>query len=251
MKRLIVNADDYGRTPGINAGTLEAHRNGIVTSATAMVLEPAAEEGLREALATAPALSIGLHFALTGGGPPAASLMDLLELAPGGHFPRSADDLPHRIPDREVRLELEAQIARFERIAGRLPTHLDSHHHAALHASVQRVFARVARERGLPVRASNDRARDQIRMSGTATPDHFIDDFYGEGATLQRLRVIVENLADGTTELMCHPGYADDALIAGSSYARERDGEVRVLCDPSLRELVRTHDITLIGFNQL
>jgi predicted glycoside hydrolase/deacetylase ChbG (UPF0249 family) len=251
MKRLIVNADDFGRTAGINAGTLHAHERGIVTSATVMVLEPAAEEGIREVIARAPALSLGLHFALTGGGPPAAPVMDLLELAPGGHFPRTAEDLPHRLPDREVRQELEAQIARFERIAGRPPTHLDSHHHAALHASVQRVFSRVARERGLPVRAASDRAREQIRMAGAATPDHFVEDFYGEGATLARLRVIIENLPEGTSELMCHPGYADEELIAGSSYARERDDEVRVLTDPSLRPLLAQHGVSLIGFREL
>lgn len=251
MKRLIVNADDYGRTHGINAGTLEAHRNGIVTSVTAMVLEPAAEEGIREALATAPGLSVGLHFTLTGGGPPAGPVMELLELAPGGHFPRSADDMPHRIPDGEVRLELEAQIARFERIAGRPPSHLDSHHHAALHASVQRVFARAARARGIPVRASTATAREQIRMAGTATPDHFLDDFFGEGATLPRLRVMLQNLPEGTSELMCHPGHADEALLAGSSYARERDGEVRALCDPSLPVLLQREGIELIGYHRL
>jgi predicted glycoside hydrolase/deacetylase ChbG (UPF0249 family) len=251
MKRLIVNADDFGRTPGINAGTLHAHERGIVTSVTVMVLEPAAEEGIREAVARAPGLSIGLHFALTGGGPPAAPVMDLLELAPGGHFPRTAEDLPHRLPDREVRQELEAQLARFERFAGRPPTHLDSHHHAALHASVQRVFSRVARERGLPVRAANDRAREQIRMAGAATPDHFLEDFYGEGATLARLKVMIANLPEGTSELMCHPGYADEDLIAGSSYARERDEEVRILTDPSLRPLLAQHGVSLIGFREL
>lgn len=251
MKRLIVNADDFGRRAGINAGALHAHERGIVTSVTVMVLEPAAEEGIREALSRAPGLSLGLHFALTGGGPPAAPVMDLLELAPGGHFPRTADDLPHRLPEREVRQELEAQIARFEKIAGRLPSHLDSHHHAALHASVQRVFARVAKERGLPVRAANERAREQIRMAGAATPDHFLEEFYGEGATLQRLKVMLENLPEGTSELMCHPGYADEELIAGSTYAHQRDDEVRILSDPSLRPLLAQLGVSLIGFHEL
>ena len=251
MKRLIVNADDFGRTHGINAGTLEAHRNGIVTSVTAMVIEAAAEEGIREALASAPDLSIGLHFALTGGGPPAGPMIELLELAPGGHFPRSADELPHRLPTSEVRRELEAQIGRFEKIAGRPPSHLDSHHHVALHSSVQRVFARVAVERGIPVRAANDRARDELRMAGARTPDFFLDDFFGEGATLERLRVIIDNLPEGASELMCHPGHPDDALVSGSSYAHEREQELRVLCDPSLPDLLRERGVSLIGFHQL
>jgi predicted glycoside hydrolase/deacetylase ChbG (UPF0249 family) len=251
MKRLIVNADDFGRTPGTNSGTLEAHRNGIVTSVTAMVMEPAAEEGIREALATAPQLSIGLHFALTGGGLPAGPMMELLELAPGGHFPRSAEDLPHRLPTAEIRRELEAQIARFEKFAGRPPSHLDSHHHVALHSSVQRVFARVAAERGIPVRAAHDRAREDLRIAGARTPDFFLDEFYGDGVSLERLRVMIENLPEGTSELMCHPGYADEELIAGSSYAREREEELRILCDPSLPALLRERGVSLIGFHQL
>ena len=72
-KRLIVNADDFGRTPGVNEGTLEAHLNGIVTSATVMVLEKAARDGIRQAIERAPKLGLGLHFMLTGGGVPASA----------------------------------------------------------------------------------------------------------------------------------------------------------------------------------
>ncbi len=251
MKRLIVNADDFGRTPGVNEGTLEAHRNGIVTSATVMVLEPAAEEGIRAALAQNPSLSLGLHFVITGGGPPASRVLDLLELAPGGHFPRLPEELPHHLPAGEIRRELKAQIALFEKIAGRLPSHLDSHHHSALHSSVQRVFAQVAEELGLPVRASDERAREELRLAGAITPDFFLDSFYAEGATAENLRALIENLQEGTSELMCHPGYADEALLSGSSYAEERERELPILCDPAIRSLIKERGVSLIGFDQL
>src|SRR3954467_14398065 len=81
VKRLIVNADDFGRSPGVNAGVLEAHAKGIVTSATVMVLEPSAARGIREAAEKAPQLSLGLHFTLTGGGSPAAAARDVPTLA--------------------------------------------------------------------------------------------------------------------------------------------------------------------------
>src|SRR5512141_21797 len=118
MKRLIVNADDFGRTAGINEGTLEAYVMGIVTSATVMILEDAAEEGLRLAAAVAPNLALGLHFAVTGGGRSASGPGALPRLAPGGRFFRSLEELPERIPPEEVLRELEAQIALFEKRAG-------------------------------------------------------------------------------------------------------------------------------------
>ena len=88
MKRLIVNADDYGRTTGVNEGTVEAYVMGIVTSATVMVLEPAAQEGLRLALAVAPDMALGLHFAVTGGGACASPPSGVGWLAPGGRWRR-------------------------------------------------------------------------------------------------------------------------------------------------------------------
>ncbi|MGH9399060.1 MAG: ChbG/HpnK family deacetylase, partial [Thermoanaerobaculia bacterium] len=93
-RRLIVNADDFGRTPGVNEGTIEAHTNGIVTSATVMVLEKASREGIRQAIERAPRLQLGLHFVLTGGGPPASAAVSVPTLAPGGRLARNAEMLP-------------------------------------------------------------------------------------------------------------------------------------------------------------
>ncbi len=251
MKRLIVNADDFGRSPGVNDGTLEAHRVGIVTSATVMILERAAAQGVRQALERAPRLSLGLHFTITGGGTPASAPSVVPTLAPAGKFVRRAEDLPDPLPAEEIRRELSAQIVIFEVIAGKPPSHLDSHHHSALHLSVAPVFAQVAKERGLRVRGSNPWARTQLRELGLSTPDYFFDSFYGEGATLENLRSLLEGLPEGTSELMCHPGYADQALSAGSSYAKEREREVEILCDPSVRALLKKNGVELIGFHEL
>jgi chitin disaccharide deacetylase len=251
VKRLIVNADDFGRSPGVNAGTLHAHSGGIVTSATVMVLEKASARGIREAAERAPRLSLGLHFVLTGGGPPAAAARDLPTLAPGGRFRRTREELPHRIPEAEVRAELEAQIGMFQVLARRPPTHLDSHHHVALHAGVAPAVAAVARERSLPVRAPTDDARRMLRAAGVRTPDHFIDRFYAEKVSFETLEEILEGLPEGTSELMCHPGFVDEQLEAGSTYVAEREGEVEVLRDPAIRQLVRAKAIRLVGFDAL
>jgi predicted glycoside hydrolase/deacetylase ChbG (UPF0249 family) len=251
MKRLIVNADDYGRTAGINEGTLEAYVMGIVTSATVMVLEAAAEEGIHLAHAVAPDLALGLHFAVTGGGRSASPPGSLPRLAPAGQFVRSVEELPERIPEQEVRKELEAQIALFEKQAGKPPTHLDSHHHSAVHISVAPVFASVAKERGLPVRASNARVLAQLREKGLRVPDFFLESFFGSGATSENLRFILAHLREGVSELMCHPGYPDDALVRDSSYARERKQEIAAICDPRVRETLVAEGIQLITFLNL
>ena len=251
MIRLIVNADDYGRTTGINEGTIEAHLRGIVTSTTVMILGSAAEEGIRLALRRAPRLSLGLHCVFTGGGTPASDPEQLKTLAPGGRFARNAEALPEAIDPDEVRRELLAQIARFESIAGRPPSHLDSHHHSALHPSIQPVFAAVAAERRLPVRASSPAAAAVLRGAGLRVPDRFVDGLYAEGATVENLLRVISDLPEGTAELMCHPGFPDAELLAGSTYARERAGEVEALCDPSVRDLLAERRVELANFRAL
>jgi predicted glycoside hydrolase/deacetylase ChbG (UPF0249 family) len=251
VKRLIVNADDFGRSPGVNTGVLDAHTRGIVTSATVLVLENSAARGIREAAERGRGLSLGLHFALTGGGPPAAPARDVLHVAPGGRFPRHREELPDRLPEAEVAAELEAQIGIFECLARKPPSHLDSHHHVALHPSVGPAFAAVAKKRSLPARAASEEARRSLRAAGVKTPDRFVDTFYGPGVARDVLERILEELPEGTTEVMCHPGRADDALRAASSYVDEREWEVDILCDPAIRALLRSRKIELIGFDRL
>ncbi|PYQ36754.1 MAG: hypothetical protein DMF55_03725 [Acidobacteria bacterium] len=252
MKRLIVNADDFGRTPGVNAGVLEAHLSGIVTSATVMVLEPAAEAGVSEASRRARALSLGLHFVLTGGGSPASPPERVASLLVAGRFPRNAQSLPSDLDPDDVSRELDAQIALFTKMAGRPPSHLDSHHHSALHASVQPVFAEAARRRGLPVRASSAAARDALRAWDVTTPDRFFDGFYGAGATAENLQAILAELSEEeTSELMCHPGRADEDLVSSSTYACERERELAILCDPRLRARLAEENIRLATFGDL
>ena len=251
VKRLIVNADDFGRTAGVNAGALQAHKCGIVTSATVMVLEKAAARGIREAAERAPRLSLGLHFALTGGGRPASPARDLPVLAPGGRFRRRREDLPSEIPAAEVRRELEAQIGVFQVLARKPPSHLDSHHHVALHPSVAPVFAAVARERSLPTRAPTDECRRVLRAAGVRTPDVFVDRFYAKGVSVATLEEILDQLAEGTSELMCHPGFADRELEESSTYSQEREREIEALCDPGLRGRLRERGIALVDFAAL
>lgn len=249
VKKLIVNADDFGRSPGVNAGTLESCVRGIVTSATVMVLEPSAARGIREAAEKASRMSLGLHFAVTGGGRPGAAARDVPTLAPEGRFRRTREELPARIPAEELRAELDAQIGIFQVLARKRPSHLDSHHHAALHPSIAPVFAEVARRLSLPARAPDDEARRALRAAGVKTPDRFFGEFHGDGVSLETLERILRALPEGTSELMCHPGRVDDALKDGSTYVVEREREIEVLCDPQMRKLAGSLGVQLVGFD--
>jgi chitin disaccharide deacetylase len=196
-------------------------------------------------------MSLGLHFVLTGGGLPAAAARELPTLAPGGRFPRTVGELPARIPAEEIRRELDAQIEIFQVLSLKPPTHLDSHHHVALHPSVAPIFAAVARERSLPARASSDEARRGLREAGVRTPDWFVDGFFGESVRFETLEQILDRLPGGTAELMCHPGRVDADLKASSTYVEEREREIEVLTDPRIRELVQSRKIDLVGFDVL
>jgi len=249
VKLLIVNADDFGRSAGVNAGTLRAHADGIVTCATAMVLEPAAAPGIRDAGEAEPMLPLGLHLVLTGGGRPACRPRDLPTLAPDGRFFRTLAELPVEIPAHEVRAELEAQLGIFQALAGGPPSHLDSHHHAALHPAVAGVFAAVARERSLPARASSPEAGKMLRAAGVRTPDHFVDRFYAANARVEALEEMLRVLPEGVSELMCHPGFADEDLQRSSTYAAPRERELEILCNRRIRELVQELGIRLVAYD--
>ena len=101
------------------------------------------------------------------------------------------------------------------------------------------------------MRASNAAARERLRREGLRTPEAFLDGFYAGGATAENLLAILANLPDGISELMCHPGFPDDALLRGSTYARERAREVEALCDPEVRALLPRLGVALVGFSRL
>ena len=206
--RLIVNADDLGYAVGINRGIAEAHERGIVTSASLMVDRPGAEDGAALARRT-PTMSVGLHAVLARRG----------ELIVG--------------PD-DCEAELERQLACFEELVGRSPTHVDSHHHVHRDERIRGAFAAFADAHGLPMRERTVR---------------HCAEYYGEDAIgVDNLLAILGRLEPGDTELGCHPGYA--AGVA-SRYTGEREVELRTLTDPRVRARIDELEIELIGWAEL
>lgn len=208
MKRLIVNADDLGFAEGVNRGIADAHERGIVTSASLMVDRPGAEGGADLARRT-PSLSVGLHAVLARRG----------ELTVG--------------PD-DCKGELERQLARFEELVGRPPTHVDSHHHVHRDERIRAAFAAFADVHDLPMR---ERAV------------HHCAEYYGEAAIgVDNLLAILDRLENGDTELGCHPGYATGL---DSRYTAEREEELRTLTHPRVRARVDDLGIELIGWSEV
>ncbi len=248
-KLLIVNADDLGRTPGINAGIFEAHDRGLVTSATLMVNFPAVEAAARGA-AERPALGIGLHVELTGGVPslPPETVPSLVDA--DGRLPRWPAGLDGVDPG-EVLAEVRSQLARFRRLTGRSPTHLDSHHHSHRRPAVLEALVTVAREIGVPVRNASPEVGERLRRAGVATPDAFVETFFGDGATLEALLAILGGLGPGVTEVMCHPARIDEELRSGSTYVDERERELAVLTHPEARRTMRELGIRRVHFGAL
>ena len=227
MRRLVVNADDFGISRGVNRGIVEAHERGIVTSASVMVRRPAAAEAARYARESA-RLGIGLHL----------ELGDWAYGESGWYATREIVDLKDA---SAVRTEVEAQLAAFCELVGRGPTHVDSHQHVHRSEPVAAAAQAVAQRLDVPLRHETPGIRYCGEFYGqTATGDPLPD-----LVTVDALVALVEALPAGVTELACHPGYGDDL---DSPYRTEREVELRALCDPRVRHAIAAHGVVLCSF---
>ncbi|HJS73047.1 MAG TPA: carbohydrate deacetylase [Vicinamibacteria bacterium] len=250
MKRLVVTADDFGLSSGVVEGIVEAHELGIVTSTSLMVNAPAADAAFEEARRL-PSLATGLHFVLTFGRPvgPREPLRGLLSR--DGVFRRNGSGAQESARPDEVREELHAQLAAFEKGVGRPPTHIDGHHHVHLHDGILRVAIEEAAGLGIPLRSRGFEVRERLRLKSIRTCDRFIDDFYGADVSEARLLSILETLPDGTSELMCHPAREDGELASLSSYAEPRTRELETLTSPSITQALVRLGIELVPMSRI
>jgi predicted glycoside hydrolase/deacetylase ChbG (UPF0249 family) len=266
MKRLIINSDDYGRTSEISRGIREAHARGVVTSTTCMMNIPTTAEDIAVALKETPTLGMGVHLVLTMGDPISAPETVPSIADENGHFFKYTPLIEHlpALNVDEVKREWRAQIEAFIRAAGRKPTHLDSHHHSSYFSpELFQAMLELAKEYDCAIRfpftgnvskeleETNKRVPDLIKEFAPRRPDRFVVDFYDEHATREELLNLINNLSEGTNEIMCHPGYTDDAFAKESVYNNQRDRELEILTDPSIKESIRANGIQLITFAEL
>lgn len=266
MKRLIINSDDYGRSPDISRGIREAYLRGVVTSTTCMMNIPTTANDIVIALRETPELGMGVHLVLTMGKPvlPHTSVQSLTDEE--GNFFKYTPFLEHvtEINIEEVKAEWHAQVEEFVKAAGGKPTHLDSHHHSSFFSpDLFRAMLELAREYDCAIRFpfGNEIWRELEETSKQVPelmshfqprrPDRFIGNFYDEDATHEKLQGILNTLSDGTSELMCHPGHVDGMFANESVYNYQRERELQILTDPSIKDAIQANGIELITFAEL
>lgn len=285
---VIINADDFGLTPGVNRGIVSAFREGVLTSTTMMVNMRFFDEAAGLAREN-PDLPVGIHLTLLWGRPVSdpAAVTSLVDRA--GRFPCSLGTLGRRylmgrLEPEQVKVEFRAQIHKF-RQAGLRPTHLDTHKHVHCLPGVLRAMLAVAREfdirrirfpveRELTIRPGSvspalarsplsatakqrlirslcARNRAELDVAGIRTTDHFVGIRYQNCLNSVVFRLILGNLGEGVTEIMCHPGYYDEHLGEYSSVPPHREAELEGLLDPQLREWVEQRSIRLMHYGEL
>lgn len=228
---LIVNADDFGLSDRVNDGVAQAHETGIVTSATLMVLAPAAASAASYARGR-PQLSVGLHIDL-------------------GEWVYGADGWTARyervdLQDRDAVVEeVNRQVATFQNLVGAPPTHLDSHQHVHRSEPVAAVVQELGGRLGVPVRDQSPTVTyrgDFYGQTGKGEP-------YPDAITVEALLAVLDSLHVGYTELGAHPGHVEPDL--DTVYRDERQLEVDILCDPRVREEIDSRAIDLVSFHDV
>ena len=289
MKSLIVNADDLGWTEGVNRGIADAHRHGIVTSTSLLANGAAFEDGVKTARQL-PGLGTGVHLNLSDGKPtaPADEVRSLLN--ENSEFAGGPESLLLRLTTkglelREVEKEWDAQIAKV-RAAGIAPTHLDGHKHVQMLPTLFAIALRLAKKHGIEaVRVSHEAsplrtaltvgsepgsvvlkqevqarglkllardAREMAERSGIATSDYFCGIAQTGVLTKAGVLKLLGSLPEGTTELMCHPGYADEELQKSATRLQQsRQTELEILTDQEVRKTVAELGIRLINYEDI
>ncbi|HEY1424181.1 MAG TPA: ChbG/HpnK family deacetylase [Candidatus Acidoferrum sp.] len=289
MKNLIVNADDLGWTPGVNRGIADAHSNGIVTSTSLLANGAAFEDGVRTAREL-PRLGVGVHLNLSDGKPVAPAERAKSLLNESGEFSGSPEALLLRLTAKsanrkEVEIEWDAQIEKVKR-AGVRPTHLDGHKHVQMLPGLFEIALRLAKKHGIAaVRVSHETsslraaltdggesssviikqgvqarglkflardARAMAERSGISAADFFCGIAQTGVLTKQGVLKLLASLPEGTTELMCHPGYADSELRTTATRLQDsRQTELQILTDKDIRKSIATLGIRLINYEEI
>jgi hopanoid biosynthesis associated protein HpnK len=290
VRRLIINADDFGLTAGVNRAIVEAHEHGVVTSATLMANGQAFEDAVGLARSR-PRLGVGCHIVLVDGAP----LLNQTEVRSLLDRGGNRSDSPHfregiasfgarawlgRLAENEIEAEAAAQIRKLQ-AAGIPVTHVDSHKHTHLFPRVLRPLLRAAASCGVTairnpferiqgsqlaaspslwrrwtevgiLRSLAKQFREAVQEAGIATPDGTLA-IVATGSLDERLlRLMVERLPEGTWELVCHPGYNDGDLQGVRTRLREsREQELRILTSGSTRDLLAAHGIEIVSFHEL
>lgn len=275
-RRLIINADDFGLSEGVNRGIVECFRKGVLTSTTILVNMPGFDDAVRQMVRN-PSLPVGLHLSIVRGAPLSPPEMVKTLVGPDGGFKglgRLFVDISLRLVSRdELLTELRAQVRKALR-AGFRVTHFDSHRHIHLHPFVMDAVVALGDEFGirrvrttrvltLPGTGPSMKERLISRYSAAcragvlaagpmATNDYYADPLsrLSRSSGMAPLEAFVKALPEGVVELGCHPGYNHGISVEGeSSHDRERD--MRFLMDGAFKEILHRHGVALASYRDI
>jgi Uncharacterized protein conserved in bacteria len=235
MERLlIVNADDFGLSKGQNYGIIDACKNGLVTSTTALVNGAAIEHAAQLSRCT-PELAVGMHFVLTLGEP----LSAMPELTRDGKLGKWIWQMAENdtLPLEEIAYELACQYDRFVTIFDAPPTHIDSHHHVHMIPQIYPLVAEFAKEKGVALRIDRTIPLPEDVPTDVRSSVGFSSEFYGEAISEALFLQVLDKSAqreESSLEVMCHPAFVDQTIM-GSAYCYPRLTELDVLTSSSLK----------------
>lgn len=245
MCRIIINADDFGLSRGVNAGILSLFKLGIVTSTSMMVNLPGYADGVQIAR-NHPELSIGVHLNLTYGKPLLApELVGTLVQADGSFRPEPAQLLAEG-DLAEMEKELRAQMI-YGLSTGIIPTHLDTHHNIHGNRGVQEILIMLAKEYGVPTIRRLE-YHPEVVCRGLRTTDYCIQIHFWEENALNTLKEHLSGIDHGVAEIVCHPGFTDQDLRKISSWTEMREKEIQFFFDPNVHNLIKKSGKGLISF---
>ncbi len=245
--KLILNADDFGLSPSVNKGIVEAFQQGIISSATMMMNTPYTDEAIE--LAKKHNLkNIGIHLNLTYGKSvlPASEVPSLVDENGTFHY---VCMLGYYTQYLDAKKELKAQIEKFL-ASGLTPTHIDHHHYFNEIPNILKAYLELAQEYNLPVRGMDENARTLARQMGLKTTDEFSFAFHGNGVDISTFNVLKSLFWDKdiTLEVLTHVGYIDDYTRTQTNYLRRED-EIAVLKEAKQQGFF--DNIDLISFSDL
>lgn len=281
MKRLIVNADDFGLHPAVNRAIIDGHASGCITSTSLITGGAAYYEALNMAN-SCPGLGVGVHLTLVGERPvtdPARipSLVDEKGCFPDNYVKFLADFLLGKVSLPEVRCELAAQLDKAA-ADGINISHIDSHQHLHVFPGIIDIVLDLAAERsvralripaeplfftggypftlgrlvgrtGLSLLAAW--ARRKARQRGFAAPEHFFGMLAGGNMREEYLLNIIRALPPGTSEIMVHPGNDNAALQDHYGWAYSWQGELSAVMSKQIMSLLAKEGIELVSFREL
>ena len=242
--KMIINADDFGYSAGINYGIFEAYKNGVLTSATLMTGMPGAEHAA-EMMRIIPGMGVGLHLNTALGKPGNSKRKTLTD--ENGFFikPDKVLELNMEYNDEELYDELKEQFERFAALTGQMPTHMDSHLFSSDKLEkVKKIALVLANEYKIPLRNHETEYYKKVRFINHR-------DFGG----IPGLEYVAENfdeiIKNEYVEIMSHPGYVDTYVMKNSSYNIMRAEELDFLTGDRIKNLINENKVELVNYGSI